>query len=546
MREIHWYYVVIMCYLCGMNLKKRQYFVFTSAAFLFVIAAVFTGCGVAAGRGSDSSDSADCDSIISKKEPMRELPDTMFASVEALNFRVDTLLGEVDGHISDFKDLYAGVDGSLTFRGGIRRDAPQVIVLDKTPDDIEVEWQYATGSHGTWGGGSGWTGQPVVISWPDSIYNRFKASDKVTSDFGRNEVIVGSLDGKVYFINADTGKASREAIAVGNPVKGAVSLDPTFNGLLYVGHGVPDTSPFGAVTIDLNSHSVIDIFGRDPKAQRGWGAYDSSPVRVGDFVFRPGENGTLYKWYVGDAGDKPKLHSTLRYTRSGSAPGIESSLAVYGNYGYFGDNAGNIMCVNLNTMKPVWMYDNHDDTDATPIVAEENGNVYVYTVSETDKQREGYGYFVKLDALTGNLIWEYKAASRRLDRDGKHFDGGFYATPLLGRGDCKSLIFANVVYNLKGSNGALIALDRQTGKEVWNTPLRTYAWSSPVAVMGPNDKMYIFDADTYGNAYLVNGTNGEILYREQIGSNFESSPSVIDNRLVVGSRGNLIFKLKIK
>ena len=57
--------------------------------------------------------------------------------------------------------------------------------------------------------------------------------------------MVGSLCGKGYFINYQTGKASRKPLDLGNVVKGTMSLDPELMNL-YVGQGVPrQPGPFG-------------------------------------------------------------------------------------------------------------------------------------------------------------------------------------------------------------------------------------------------------------------------------------------------------------
>lgn len=106
--------------------------------------------------------------------------------------------------------------------------------------------------------------------------------------------------------------------------KGTPSLDPTLDNL-YVGQGVPNHQPFGSLTIDLKKNQITDFFGRDTKARRGWNAFDSSPVVVGDFLFWPGENGCLYKFRR--AQGKLTLAAALRYTINGSAPGVENSLA---------------------------------------------------------------------------------------------------------------------------------------------------------------------------------------------------------------------------
>lgn len=161
------------------------------------------------------------------------------------------------------------------------------------PTSMEVVWRYRTRCSRTWGGGSGWTGQPVYVEWPDSCLVRFARKGLLLPGFSGKEIIVGGLSGDIYFIDFESGKDSRPPIRGYNPIKGSVSLDPSLNGNLYVGQGIPDTIPFGAALVDLYQHRTVEVFPFDKSAPRRWGAYDSSAARAGQFLFRPGENGVL-------------------------------------------------------------------------------------------------------------------------------------------------------------------------------------------------------------------------------------------------------------
>lgn len=236
----------------------------------------------------------------------------------------------------------------------------------------------------------------------------------------------------------------------------------------------------------------------------------------------------------------------MRYRIKGAAPGIESSLCVYRNYGFFGDNCGNVICVNLNTLKPVWHYDNHDDTDATIVCREENGHPYVYSASEVDRQgRDGLCRIVKLDALKGERVWECKIPCRRMILPTKTLDGGMYSTPLLGTGDCEGQLFANVCRNgASSAPGELKAIDTDSGIIRYTVAYNNFCWSSPVSLLGPANQMYLFTGDA--DAYLIRGLTGEIVSKKFVGANFESSPIVVNNAVVVGCRGSSIYKFVIK
>ncbi len=488
---------------------------------------------------------------ISALEPF---PDTMFASADKLTFAVDTFDRTVSPQLADYKDLYADAPGVFMFRGSPTRNPNFCGHIYGDSISINVEWVFATArdtsrtAYGVWEGGNGWTGQPLFVIWPDSMMTMFKAHpDSLTDNFCQKEIILASLCGELYFIDFESGMSSRKSVPVGNVVKGTPSLNPAMNGHVYVGHGVPHHNPFGNLVFDLCSHRIIDTFGRDRNAWRGWGACDSSPVVIGGFVFRPGENGTIYKAYVGDGGYR--LHSTLRYSTNGThnSPGIESSMAVCRNYGYITDNGGNVVCINLNTLKPVWHYRNHDDTDATPVVDVEDGIPYVYTGCEVDKQdRDGKSHFVKLNGLDGSLIWEDTIPCRKAHFANKSLDGGMFASPLLGGGDCEGLIFNNFCINSDSVAGHLIAFDKSNGKILYRTRTRFYCWSSPVPFYNRDNEMYIFTADIGGFVYVIKAKTGEIVASEKVGINFEASPVIADDKIILGSRGNKIYKISLE
>ncbi len=526
------------------------------AGHIFLLLCLSGLCESCGGRKSVAAESGSTPAVTDTVEAEIALPalsDTPLATAARVKFKVDTLLRGVSPVIEPKTDLYASAPGHLTFRGGLRRDADFGGTVSGRPDTLKVAWTFTTRSDmretgfGRWGGGTGWTGQPLYVEWPDSCVARFRADSAVTASFSRREIMAGSLASHVYFVDFETGRASRNPIFVDNPVKGTISLDPTLNGSLYVGMGVAAQQPMGTRTLDLHRGAVTFRHGNDPRAWRGWHAYDSSPVRLGQFLFHPSENGTLYKFLVTGPGEL-ELHSTMRYTVNGVAPGMEASMSVYRNYGYTADNHGNLICTELNSLRPIWHASLGDDIDATPVVCleGEGEHPYVYVGCEVDRSGRDFSEFMKIDGITGDTVWHHRIPGHRFEREEKHFDGGYYATALPGRGNCRKLIFTNVVKNTAGQNGAFVAFDRESGDLVYEIPLACYAWSSPVGFMNERGEMFVVTADCAGRLYLIDGLSGEIICHRLVGSNFESSPVVVGNSLVVGSRGDKIFKIDVE
>ncbi len=519
--------------------------------------------GLGVGRGKDFLEKG---VLLSEMhvDAMRDLPDFLFRLLP--DVRHDHSLRHMEYRVLNYDDGftmrgrlisndYDTEKGVLTFRGGFRRDMPVSGRIQGVPERVEVDWVFATDyddtrtRYGVWGGGMGWTGQPLLVQWPDSLRQKFFDTG-VDVDPGSQgpELIIASLSGTVFFLDFKSGKKTRPPIATRNPFKGTPSLDPRLNGMLYAGHGVPHTDAFGIHMIDLHKHASVFFYSghTDRDAYRRWGAFDSSPLLVGDYLYWPGENGLLYKFFV-DHGEI-RLVSKMRYRIHGRyAPGIESSLAVYRNYGYFGDNHGNILCINLLTMEPVWHYNNYDDTDATIVIEVEDGIPYLYTGTQVDRQgRVGYSRVTKLNGLDGTEVWTSPIKAYRVNYFGRVFDGGMYATPLLGRGNASDIVVSNVAHTDAAGGGELIAFYRDSGDIAYRTPLRSYSWSSPVALYNERDEMFIFTADRRGTVYLIDGRSGEILLQKNIGLNFEASPLVWGSSVVIGSRGREIYKIDIK
>lgn len=478
------------------------------------------------------------------------LPDTIYSSVSAMSYVVEDV-DSVQRPLMFFDDLYDSPERVMTFRRNLLRNADFGGHVDGIPKEIEVVWSYDTPygraetKFGQWGGGTGWTGQPLYIHWTESEMDSIRnGGAPLTADFGPEEIMVGSLCGEAFFLNFQTGRPSRESLDLHNVVKGTMSVDPELLNL-YVGQGVPKGEPLGCQAYSLTTHQRGTFF-NDSRAWRGWQAFDSSPIVAGGYLFWPGENGSLFK-FERQQGGVLKRVSTLRYRVNGAAPGIESSLCVYRNYGFFSDNHGNIVGVNLNTMRPIWHVKNLDDSDGTIVCRKEEGTPYLYTACEVDKQgTHGKCRFLKIKALTGEIVWESLIDCNRVDLGEKILDGGMYATPLLGLGDCKDMIFANICRNsAHPDRGQFTAISTDDGHVLYTVGYGNFCWSSPVGFTNENDEFFVFTADANGVVYVIRGKNGEVLCKKEMGANFESSPCVIGNSLVVGCRGTKIYKFRI-
>jgi outer membrane protein assembly factor BamB len=451
---------------------------------------------------------------------------------------------------------YTLLKGITTFRGGPWRNSASYGVIEKRPDSLKISWSFNTASTGEWGGGAGWTGQPSVVQWPDSVRKIMNLNEDVKTKPDFAEVVFGSLDGNIYFLDLETGKPSRKAINIKNPIKGSVSIDPRGFPLLYCGQGIPETKVIGFRIFSLTDQKVLHfINGIDPFALRGWGAFDGACLinRKTDMLHLGGENGILYALKLNtkfdSTGTKISVSpKALKYRyNSGykNQKGIENSVVLFQDKVYHADNSGYIQCFSLKTFQSLWIVHNEDDTDASLVLKPENGIPFLYTGSEVDKQGDkGFSFIKKINGVTGETVWERKFECRSVL--GAHpVNGGMLATPLIGKMKADQTIVITLSRYKSMQKGLIVALDQKTGKTIYETSLDNYSWSSPVDIYDKGGNMYIFQADSKGYVMLLDGENGKLIYKKKVADLFEASPVVFNNKIIIPSRPRTVFCFEI-
>ena len=455
-----------------------------------------------------------------------------------------------------FPEIYTEMEGIITFRGNNLRNTAQYGISNIQNKKLEKSWEFITGNS-TWGGGAGWTGQPVIIRWPKEVREMMNIKEEYIHNDGFTEVIYGSLDGNIYFFDLITGKQSRNHISIKNPIKGSISLDPRGYPILYVGDGINENGRFGHRGFSLiDGEELYFIRGYDPFAYRGWGAFDGSCIVNSntDSLIFGGENGIFYNVKLNTEFDRenktialsPEIIKYRYKIKDNQHQGIENSVAVYRNLAFFGDNGGSIQCIDLTKMEPVWALEKSDDTDATITIEVEDGIPYLYTGTEVDKQGiKGNSIIRKINGLSGEVVWEkhYECWSILGERPN---NGGALATNVIGKNDLNNMVIFTLGRYKTLNAGLMIALDKKTGEEIWKWEMPHYAWSSPVDFYNENSKGYIIQCDSIGNVHLLDGITGDILDIINLGSNIESSPAIFEDHIVIASRGGKIFGIKIE
>lgn len=451
---------------------------------------------------------------------------------------------------------YAALEGIFTFRGDNYRSGAAYGTCDIVNQTITKKWNASIGSLSKWTG-CGWTGQPLIVRWDAETRQIMNLYDEKKQKDGLVEVIYATLDGNIYFYDLDDGSYTRDPINVGMSFKGAGSLDPRGYPLMYVGSGdtLNGKQPRMYIISLVEGKILYEQSGVDSNAKRRWYAFDAAPlVHAGtDTLIWPGENGVLYTIKLNTQYDKtagtlsvaPETMVKTRYTsNTGRKLGCESSPLIVGKYLYFADNGGLFLCVDLDTMALVWAQNLKDDINATPVFEwGDDGKGYIYTGTSMEYAK-GTTYMHKLDAATGEILWEKSYSDIPYN---EAVSGGILSSPLIGKKgtDLEGLVIFSIARTPTENGGTLVALNTQTGEVVWENKLKNYCWSSPVAVYTQQGKSYVIQCDSAGRATLYEGATGTSLDSVSLGSNIEASPAVFENTLVVGTRGQRIFALKL-
>lgn len=145
-------------------------------------------------------------------------------------------------------------------------------------------------------------------------------------------------------------------------------------------------------------------------------------------------------------------------------------------------------------------------------------------------------YIRKLDGRTGEIKW-----TKAFDASAEN-GGGAYAPVHIGSGNLDGMIIAGMSdVKLNGDDaadgGMLIALDKNTGAELWRVEQNDGMWSAPVVVYDESGTGYVLQCDRGGMLKLYKGIDGSEICSLDLGSRIESTPAVFKNTLVVGTRG---------
>ncbi len=384
--------------------------------------------------------------------------------------------------------------------------------------------------------GTGWTGQPIVWDRDDGV----------------TEIIFGSFDGRVYFLDGDTGDQLRAPFQTGFQIKGTGALDPDGYPIFYIG------SRDGQLrALALDREPVEELWSLSPHPQRVWNDdWDGSPAILDDVLYVGGEDSwfravRLHRDYDDDGRvtvdpevlvELPGFTDELFAQIGDRNVSIENSVAidVARDRLAFANSGGRVVVLRLSELAAgraeilldVWL---GDDIDASIVIDPADGALYVAIELQRFLPRAfEVGQLVRLDVEQPDnpIVWSIDVPPRQTNED-----GGLWATPALHNG----LLYAIT------HPGELLVVDTADGTVLFRDDVGWHAWSSPVIVGDGNDAQLLVATctDPQLRAYdLADPAQPSELWRIGLPGCIESTPAVWDGRIWVGSRDGFFYAIR--
>ncbi|MCB0993947.1 MAG: PQQ-binding-like beta-propeller repeat protein [Acidimicrobiales bacterium] len=422
------------------------------------------------------------------------------------------------------------VPGVLTFRGNPTRT---YYGSGPVPTAPQVVWRRSgycapdpeTGEQSC---GSGWASQPAV----------FERS-------GRTWLVAATMDGKISFLDADTGEDLLPPFQTDGPIKGTVTIDPEGFPLAYIGS---QDGRMRVISFDRERPTELwSVDGDDFSPVLFSDDWDGAPLVLEDYLFAGGENGALHVFRLNRSTDSdgivavapelvffgPTWDDQLLADIGDENVSVETSVAVVGDTLYLANSAGRVQGWDIGPIRRgedptvVFQFWTGDDTDAS-VVVDDAGYVYVGSDYERFNERAArVGQVLKLDSTQPDdpVVWSVNDADPTRQ-------SGPIGTPAVSG----SMVYAST------AEGRLLGVDRTTGDVVWEKTLGGKLWGSPVVVDG-----VLLQGDCDGGLWAFDVSDQSVdppqLWRTQLNGCIESTPTVWRGRIYVGTRAGELYAL---
>jgi len=245
--------------------------------------------------------------------------------------------------------------------------------------------------------------------------------------------------------------------------------------------------------------------------------------------------GTLDGWFCCIDASKNKEYRSRLVWQFNAGGAVNSSPATWGEGVFFGSNNGVVYCLDKKTGQVKWRYEVQEKEPrafkffSTPTIS--GGNLYIGSAAKR---------LYCLDVETGKLRWSYSV------RDW-----------IRSRPACKG----NKIY-ITTMDGTLYCLrDKGLRAELeWKTKVGTHQIFSDLVLS--DEKLFITSSDLY--VWCIDAENGNVIWRHSLmecfykenrrvfadqlagGTYYQSSPTVADDKVFIGTPSHFVFALDFK
>jgi outer membrane protein assembly factor BamB len=266
----------------------------------------------------------------------------------------------------------------------------------------------------------------------------------------------------------------------------------------------------------------------------------SGPLTFGgNSIINSGENGRL-GFYAPSSGH---YKGQIRARTS-----VQTGLTVVDSFVYYAEvhDRNRLICRNLHNRRKVWSLAVKDVTGA-PIIIDK----HIFIASAD-------GDLMSLDRMTGDIIWRDTASSRCLPGpSGKNdiiyfplADGEVRGYEMnegkqvfriqLNEPVVSKAVIDDKIY-ISGSQGSLYALDKLTGKVIWQKNYGSAIWTTPVV-----DGKRLYYGDNGGNLVALDKDSGEKVWSFDCGGVIAASPIIVGDFIIAASLDRHLYCVERK
>ncbi|HPF86592.1 MAG TPA: PQQ-binding-like beta-propeller repeat protein [Candidatus Limiplasma sp.] len=447
--------------------------------------------------------------------------------------------------------------GVLTFRGGPMRQNAAYGTVEIEENAMSVLWKVAMDGTKRMKDvsltGVSWPGQAVIVKWPTEVRQMLDIYDEMKEKTALKEVIIGAQNGYLYFLDLTTGEYTRDPIEVSWPSNGSVSVNTDGAPIVSFGQFYSIKTDGTRINNGLHLYNLLNnkqltlLNGRDKPLQTNYSGFSGAPLfdKNSGTMIVGGQNGVLYVAdlnldfdYIAGTLEMSPTYTRYLWNATGQATketNVDGSVAVYGQYAYFGDQIGIVQCVNLNTLETVWAARAGDNIDGTPALdLSEDGEELSLYVGTTIKNKTGTpAKFHSFDALSGALNWTFEVPDLTYVSSDPV---GITASPIVGLNNVSDLVFFTATNG--SSSSTMYALSKADGSVKWSTAFTAPTESSPVAVYNEDGDAWIVQALADGQLLMLNADTGAIKATLQLDGEVRASPAVYRNVLIISTTGS--------